>query len=408
MKFNSREKKPKIWNIAVLSLIAVIVIAVLICQDSQENALKIAIILDIYYAAVVVLLIRAFVLQLRYNPYSYNSIYYMGFSFFVFSSFITHIYLTVQLSSPANLFMGQNFEQILNILYSSATNYILFTSPLITIFAVILCVSNISLIHHEGRRLVNVLGIILSLFLLGGEVILFFRNDGVMGSAAEMMVHDLIINLLAGLYLYVECMIIGVTIAGTLVSKYTPDYDKDFVIILGCGIRKDGSPSPLLKGRVDRAIAFWQEQKKRSGKDLIFICSGGQGKNEVCSEASAMKNYMIAQGVPAEQILEEDKSTNTFQNMKFSKKKVEEINPKAKVAFSTTNYHVFRSGLFARRVGMRAVGMGAKTKWYFWPNAAVREFIGLLTEHRGKQAIIIGAIVAAYVLLTIGVYSVYF
>ncbi len=49
---------------------------------------------------------------------------------------------------------------------------------------------------------------------------------------------------------------------------------------------------------------------------------------------------------------------------------------------------------------MRAVGMGAKSKWYFWPNALVREFIGLLTEHRGKQALILGGMVVIYTVLT--------
>ena len=50
----------------------------------------------------------------------------------------------------------------------------------------------------------------------------------------------------------------------------------------------------------------------------------------------------------------------------------------------------------ARRVGMRAVGIGAKTKWYFWPNATVREFVGILTEHRVKQALILGGMVVLY------------
>ena len=65
---------------------------------------------------------------------------------------------------------------------------------------------------------------------------------------------------------------------------------------------------------------------------------------------------------------------------------------------------MFRSGLLARRVKMRAVGMGAETKWYFWPNAAVREFAGLLTKHRGKQALILGGMIVFYVALTLYVY----
>ena len=92
--------------------------------------------------------------------------------------------------------------------------------------------------------------------------------------------------------------------------------------------------------------------------------------------------------------------------MRFSKEKIMAIDPKAKIAFSTTNYHVFRSGLLARRVKMRAVGMGAETKWYFWPNAAVREFAGLLTAHRGKQALILGGMAAIYIVLTLLAYHI--
>jgi hypothetical protein len=65
---------------------------------------------------------------------------------------------------------------------------------------------------------------------------------------------------------------------------------------------------------------------------------------------------------------------------------------------------VFRSGLQARRNGLRAVGIGSPTKWYFWPNAAVREFVGLLTEHRGKQAVVLSCMVIFYVAATYYVY----
>ena len=56
----------------------------------------------------------------------------------------------------------------------------------------------------------------------------------------------------------------------------------------------------------------------------------------------------------------------------------------ANVAFSTTNYHVFRSGIFAGQAGLKAEGMGSKTKWYFWPNAFIREFAGLFLSQKKK------------------------
>ena len=117
-----------------------------------------------------------------------------------------------------------------------------------------------------------------------------------------------------------------------------------------------------------------------------------------------MKSYLLEQGIPEERIITEEKSANTFENMKYSKEKILEKDPQGKIAFSTTNYHVFRSGLAARRNKMRAQGVGAPTKWYFWPNAAVREFVGLLTEHRLKQTLIMGGMITLYIILTLMVY----
>ena len=104
-----------------------------------------------------------------------------------------------------------------------------------------------------------------------------------------------------------------------------------------------------------------------------------------------MKAYLLEKGIPEDQIIEEDRSENTYQNMLFSKEKILAVKPDAKVAYSTTNYHVFRSGLYARRVRMYAVGMGQPTRWWFWANATVRECVGLLTDNRRLQALILGS-----------------
>ena len=117
-----------------------------------------------------------------------------------------------------------------------------------------------------------------------------------------------------------------------------------------------------------------------------------------------MRDYLRSQGIPDERILVEDQSTDTAENMRFSKEKIWAVDPAGKIAFATTNYHVFRAGLKARRVKMRAQGMGAPTKWYFWPNAAVREFVGLLTEHRGKQELLLIGMVVVYTILTFAAY----
>ena len=293
---------------------------------------------------------------------------------------------------------------ILHTLLGSAESFMILSSPFLLVFSAALCVSNISLIRHEGLRVVNLLGILLSFLLLGGVIFLFRFDLYVTGSEREVMIHDLFANTFAAIYLYFECMLLGTIVADAIAARHEPAPDKDFLIVLGCGLRADGSPTPLLRGRLDRALAFAEKQRAQTGKELTFIVSGGQGPDEPIPESTAMKRYLTEHGVPAERIIEEDQSADTFENMKFSKVKIWAINPGGKIAFATTNYHVFRSGLFARRVKMRAVGMGAKTKWYFWPNAAVREFIGLLTQHRGKQALILAGMIAFYVVMTFVAY----
>ena len=401
MKFDTRNKKPKLWNLLAQAVFVGVIVFLLARKDAEKHAAVISILISSFILAALIQLIAAFFKQIQYNPYSYNTIYYMGFSLFLLAVLAIQIVITVRLIREPEVYQA---NEILATLLNSAKTYMFFSFPFILCFSVALCVSNISLIRHEGRRLVNVLGIILSFLLLAGEIFLFRYDYYASGSQREVMIHDLFGNLFAAVYLYFECMLIGAIVADSIAAAYVPEPDKDFLIILGCGIRKDGTPSPLLRGRIDLALDFAEKQKAQTGKDLIFITSGGQGPDEPIPESASMKRYMIEQGVPAERIIEEDRSTNTLENMKFSKEKIWAIDPEGKVAFATTNYHVFRSGLYARRVKMRAVGMGAKTRWYFWPNAAVREFVGLLTKHRLKQGLIFGGMVLSYVLLTLAYY----
>ena len=401
MKFDTRDKKPKLWNIAALSVVLLAVLAVFIRLGADVYGAAISVCFIVYYVIVLVLLLSAFFKQIQYNPYSYNTIFYMGFALFLLAVLILQTDLTVKLIRRSELYVAR---EILHLILDSAKSYVLLSAPFLFVFSIALCVSNISLIRHEGKRFVNILGIILSCLLVGGFLFIFLFDRYASGSQREIMLHDLIVNLFAAVYLYFECMLLGIMVADAIVIRYEPEPDKDFIIILGCGIRRDGTPSPLLRGRVDRALRFAEKQEELTGKKPVFIPSGGQGPDEPISEAASMKGYLLEQGVPEERILVEDRSRDTFENMKFSKEIIQAADPGGKVAFSTTNYHVFRGGLYARRVKMRAVGMGAKTKWYFWPNAAVREFVGLLTEHKLKQGLIFGGMIAFYVILTLLAY----
>lgn len=400
--FDTRDTKPKLWGLLVLTAVASAAAAVLIALDPAGSTSALCTVAAVYFFFAAAILLYSFREQIRYNPYSYNTIFYFGFALFFLALTVMFTALALRAFDDPEHY---SWLGVVGALLDSARDYMLFSAPFLFVFSAALVVSNISLIIREGFRPVNLLGIALAFAVGGGIVFIFFFEREVSGSQREVMIHTLAANIFASVYLYFECMIIGTIVADAIAARHEPETDKDFIIILGCGLGKDGAPSPLLRGRIERAIAFYEKQKAATGKAPVFVTSGGRGADEPLSESAAMKAYLIGRGIPEEKIVEEDLSTDTFENMKFSKKKIAALDPTAKIAFSTTNYHVFRSGLFARRVKMRAVGMGAKTKWYFWPNAAVREFVGLMTKHRVKQALILAGIIAIYVTLTFVAYK---
>jgi hypothetical protein len=220
--------------------------------------------------------------------------------------------------------------------------------------------------------------------LAGGFFGLWISTRDFSGSLMELRITSTLQNAYCTAYSYFECMLLGAAICGLKATRLQPPQDRDALLILGCWFRPDGSLPPLLKGRADRAIAFWKEQKEKTGKEAVLIASGGQGKDEPMPEAAAIRAYLLSQGIPDSAILTEERSANTFQNMAYSRELMDERGIGGKVAYATTNYHVFRSGLWASRAGLPAEGIGSKTAWWYWPNAFMRECIGLLL-YRWKQ-----------------------
>ena len=101
--------------------------------------------------------------------------------------------------------------------------------------------------------------------------------------------------------------------------------------------------------------------------------------------------------------MREDKSTNTMENLKLSKEIIDGMSDgeEKKIAFATSGYHVFRGYIMARKNEMEdAKGISAKTKFYFFPNAFLREFVGLLVDQKWKHIIFALTIVAFFVTLT--------
>lgn len=318
--------------------------------------------------------------SLRSNMYSYKVMYVAGA--LVFSA-VNLLFWIINIVNPTNFWPDRLFT-LFGEIFAVFTRLPILFFPIVLPFSILLSVSNIVLLKKEGFRIRNMLGIGLGIVLVAMTVFPFFLYpimssfmdvSGQLGFHAEFFFELLFFSSLS----YFECMLIG-TILGTIrAQRFVPKYEQDYMIILGSGLRADGTLTPLLKNRADRAILFSEKQKEKTGKDLIFVPSGGQGPDEVISEASAIRNYLLTQGISGDSILTEEKSKSTYENMKFSKEIIKAHRKDAisnvRIAFSTTDYHVFRSGRFARKLGMNAYGIGARTKWYFYINAQIREFV---------------------------------
>ena len=260
--------------------------------------------------------------------------------------------------------------------------FLYFAMPFVTIVAAVLVVSNIFLIKKEGKSPRNMLGIFvglavfISMFVLA-QLIHIVGNFVDTRSIAGQYIYQAIENFISIFIVYFECNLAATVYITARAATHRPAKNKNYMIVLGCYVLPDGTPSGVLKKRIDVAESFALSQKQATGKAPIIIGSGGQGSDESISEARCIKNY-LKQNNYRDKVLIEDESTTTRQNFLYSKRLA---HTSEKVAFATTDYHVFRSGVIATKQGFRRPeGIGAKSPWYFYQNAMIREFIANLSS----------------------------
>lgn len=356
--------------------------------------------ISIFSIYLLVILIKKYKMHIKENIYQYKNVSYLGIIIFL-SIFI--------LSNISSIFSYQGMFDTINEMINSMSALSFFMFPIALITFILVTISNIKLLKKEGKSLKNLLGLFLGIFIciltvlpdITYQILLKSHKINIYNlNSIGPYLYNFIESLVYLVVAYLECVLIGTIIIALKSAMKKPKYNKDYIIILGCQIRKDGTLTPLLKGRVDKAIEFRNEQLKENGKDLIFITSGGKGSDEVISEAEAMKKYLLDNGINEKNILIDDKSKNTYENIKFSNKLIK--NKNASVAFSTTNYHVFRAGLLATSQGLILEGIGSKTKAYFWINAFIREFIGTLYSERKKHILIFG-LTLIFIMITIAI-----
>ena len=263
IRFDTRDKKPKVYSIILLTILTVAVTLPLYLNNHDGNLKWINAILTLYFAGVVLILFDAFRKQLEYNPYSYNTIIYSGFGLFLFMQVLTRAYLTVRcFLEPA----GFGTDEMLYTLLNSGKNFLRLSIPALIIFSVGLFISNLKLIRIYGMKFANCLAMMLAVLIVTGLFLIFLLNRYVVLSNSKSLVLNLLLNLAVSVYLYFESMMTGVIIADVIASKYQADPDKDFLIIPGAGLEKDGTPSPILRNRIELARNFYKAQMEKTGK----------------------------------------------------------------------------------------------------------------------------------------------
>lgn len=376
--------KKRIYGIVsiLLFFIAILILTIIDKTSNIKLSLAIQVLLILYLSKVAWGCILYIKDLYQRKKYSYAIIMNLGLLIFLIINILRQINLLIvdwRLISVEAIYMNT---------IDSFSYFAFLILPLIVIMAIYSFVTNIFLIVKEGYRFQNLLGIIFGICIILGAVasqhIYLFTNSLTLLNTKRLVKIFIDISLNSVLC-YFYCITVATLYANIMAGRHKPSLDKDFVIILGCKVKNDGSLTPILKGRVDKAFEFAKEQKEKNGKDMIFVASGGKGEDKSISEAEAMKKYLLNNSINEKNIIVEDKSINTFQNMKFSKEKIDRINKDGKIIFSTTNYHVFRSGVIANNEGIDCEGMGSKTKWYFYTNALIREFIANLFSQRERH-----------------------
>ena len=245
--------------------------------------------------------------------------------------------------------------------------------------------NGIVMIKNEGRSTAHMLSLGLGIVVLIGELmtaynIVFYsfvygveRAQRYFSSDAFLVQALIIVTVVYGSLSFVTFMIYSVFLMIIPRSK-----DFDYVIIHGAGLINGEKVSRLLQERLDKAILVYSKDPSPTK----LIPSGGKGSDENISEAEAMKRYLLEQGIPESDILMEDRSTTTLENLKFSKDIIDSREGRKYTALVTSNYHVYRALRYCRRVGLKCKGIGSRIALYYWPSALIREFIAVHTEKK--------------------------
>ena len=128
----------------------------------------------------------------------------------------------------------------------------------------------------------------------------------------------------------------------------------DCILILGCGIREDGSPSAMLYDRLLRGIELYE-----LGAAPKLLMSGDHGRDEY-DEVHTMKSIAVNAGVKSEDVFMDHAGFSTYESMYRAK----EIFQAKRIIIVTQKYHLYRALYIAKSLGLEAFGVSSDYRAY--------------------------------------------
>jgi uncharacterized SAM-binding protein YcdF (DUF218 family) len=262
------------------------------------------------------------------------------------------------------------------------------------IVGVYLVANGVTMVRREGLRPTSLLPLV-----AGGGIlaVIAFELATPLTGSDELVLPATIVVLLSG---YVSFQCVSFVLYAFLYGRLRVPRNADFVVVLGSGLLDGSQVPPLLASRLNRGRAVYRALEA-TGHDPVLIVSGGKGSDEQVSEAEAMGGYLADRGFPADRIQLEDQSESTEENLAYSQAIMDRLRPGASCVIVTSNYHVFRAAMIARRAGVRGQVTGARTAGYYWPGATLREFAAVLFSYWAVNLAICALLAAVPVTVTL-------
>lgn len=137
-------------------------------------------------------------------------------------------------------------------------------------------------------------------------------------------------------------------------GKAAQEFSADCILVLGAGLRPDGTPNHMLKDRLDKGIELYME-----GAAPKLLLSGDNGQEEY-DEVNAMKDYVLSAGIPSEDIFMDHAGFSTYESMYRAR----DIFLVKKAIIVTQRYHQYRALYLARRLGIECYGAVSEPRVY--------------------------------------------